>query len=46
MHDGVRNRYTIIKDSKTIIFVSLTSKQMYNDQIILKGEHKDKGSEN
>ena len=31
-HDEVRNRYTIIKDSKTITFVPLTPNELYNDK--------------
>jgi len=40
IHDGVKNRHTIVKNSKTIIIVPLTPKQVYEDQIKLKGEHK------
>jgi hypothetical protein len=37
--DGVKNRYTIVKDGKTITLVPLTPKQVYDDQIKLKSEH-------
>jgi len=36
---GVKNRYTIVKDGKTITLVPLTPKQVYDDQIKLKSEH-------
>jgi len=39
IHNGVKNRYTIIKDGKTITLVPLTPKQAYDDQIKLKSEH-------
>jgi hypothetical protein len=39
IHDGVKN-------SKTIIIVPLTPKQVYKDQIKLKGEHEAMGREN
>jgi hypothetical protein len=45
IHDGVKNRHTIVKNSKTIIIVPLTPKQVYEDQIKLKGEHKAMGRE-
>jgi len=46
IHDGVKNRYTIVKDGKTITLVSLTPKQVYDNQIKLKSEHKAMGREN
>ena len=46
IHDGVKNRYTIVKDGKTITLVPLTPKQMYADQIKIKGEHEVIGREN
>jgi len=46
IHDGVKNRYTIVKDGKTITLVPLTPKQMYDDQIKLKSEHEAMGREN
>ena len=39
VHDGVRNRYTIVKDGKTITLVPLTPKQVHDDQIKLKREY-------
>jgi hypothetical protein len=36
---GVKNRYTIVKNDKTITLVSLTPKQVYDNQIKLKGEY-------
>jgi hypothetical protein len=35
IHNGVKNRYTIITDSKTITLAPLILKQVYNDQIKL-----------
>jgi len=46
IHDGVKNRYTIVKDGKTITLVPLTPKQVYEDQIKLKSEHEAMGREN
>ena len=39
VHDDVRNRYTIVKDGKTITLVPLTPKQVYDDQIKIKREY-------
>jgi hypothetical protein len=39
IHDGVKNRCTIIKDGKTITLIPLTPRQVYDDQIKLKREH-------
>jgi hypothetical protein len=36
IHHGFRNRYFIVKDSKTIIFIPLSPKQVYEDQMKLK----------
>ena len=36
MHNGFRNRYFIVKDSKTITLISLSPKQVYEDQMKLK----------
>jgi hypothetical protein len=44
--DRVKNRYTIVKDGKTITLVPLTPKQVYDDQIKLKSEHEVMGREN
>jgi hypothetical protein len=49
IHDGVKNRYTIVKDGKTITLdqdMTLTPKQVYDDQIKLKSEHEAMGREN
>ena len=39
IHDGFRNRYIIVKDGKTVIFVHLSLKQVYDDQLKLKKEY-------
>ena len=46
IHDRVKNKYTIVKDGKTIILVPLTPKQVYDNQIKLKSEHEVMGREN
>ena len=46
IYDEVRNRYTIVKDGKTITLVPLIPKQVYDDQIKLKCEHEAIGREN
>ena len=46
IHDGVKNRYTIVKNVKTITLIPLTPKQVYDDQIKLKSEHEVMGREN
>ncbi|XP_073267795.1 uncharacterized protein [Populus alba] len=46
IHDGFRNRFTIVKDGKTITLVPLSPKQVYDDQIKLKKEREDGKSEN
>ncbi|XP_073260728.1 uncharacterized protein [Populus alba] len=46
IHDGVKNRYTIVKDGKTITLVPLTPKQVYDDQIKLKMKKVSKCDEN
>ena len=43
IHDGVKNRYTIVIDGKTITLFPLTPKQVYDDQIKLKSEHEAMG---
>jgi len=45
-HDGVKNRYTIVKDGKIITLVPLTPKHVYDDQIKLNSEHEAMGREN
>jgi hypothetical protein len=46
IHDRFRNRFTIVKDGKTITLVPLSLKQMYDDHIKLKRECEDGNSEN
>ncbi|XP_073262489.1 uncharacterized protein [Populus alba] len=46
IRDGVKNRYTIVKDGKAITLVPLTPKQVYDDQIKLKSENEAMGREN
>ena len=43
IHDGVKNRNTIVKYGKIITLVPLTPKQVYDDQIKLKSEHEAMG---
>ena len=43
---GLENRFTIVKDGKTITLVLLYPKQVYDDQIKLKKECEDGKSEN
>ena len=43
---GLENRFTIVKDGKTITLVLLSPKQVYDDQIKLKKECEDEKSEN
>ena len=38
-HDGFKNRYSFVKDNKTIILVPLTPRQVYGDQMKLKREN-------
>jgi hypothetical protein len=46
IHDGFRNRFTIVKDGKTITLVPLSPKQVYDDQMKLIRECEDGKSEN
>jgi hypothetical protein len=46
IHDGFGNRFTIVKDGKTITLVPLSSKQVHDDQMKLKKECEDGKSEN
>jgi hypothetical protein len=46
IHDGFRNRFTIVKDGKTITLVPFSPKQVYDDQMKLKKECEDEKSEN
>ena len=38
-HDGFKNRYSFVKDNKTITLVPLTPRQVYEDQVKLKREN-------
>ena len=38
-HDRFKNRHSFVKDNKTIILVSLTPRQVYEDQMKLKREN-------
>ena len=38
-HDGFKNRYSFVKDTKTITLVPLTQRQVYEDQMKLKKEN-------
>ena len=44
--NGFRNRFTIVKDGKTITLIPLSPKQVYDDQVKLKRECVDGKSEN
>ena len=46
IHNGFRNRFTIVKNGKTITFVHLSPKQVYDDQMKLKRDCDDWKSEN
>ena len=39
-HDGFKNRYSFVKDNRTVTLVSLTPRQVYEDQVKLKRENK------
>jgi hypothetical protein len=38
-HDGFKNRYSFVKDSRTVTLVPLTPRQVYEDQMKLKREN-------
>ena len=38
-HNGFKNRHSLVKDNKTLTLVSLTSRQVYKDQMKLKREN-------
>ena len=38
-HDGFKNRYSLVKNNKTITLVPLTPRQVYEDQMKLKREN-------
>ena len=44
--DRFRNRFTIVKDGKTITLIPLSPKQVYDEQIRLKRECEDEKSDN
>lgn len=46
VYDRFRNRYSFVKDGKSITFVLLSLKQVYEDQLKLNREREAKGSEN
>jgi hypothetical protein len=39
IHDGFKNRYSFVKDSRTVTLVPLTPRQVYEDQVKLKREN-------
>jgi hypothetical protein len=39
IHDGFKNRYSFVKDSRTVTLVPLTPRQVYKDQVKLKREN-------
>ena len=42
IHDGFKNRYSFVKDGKSVTLVSITPKQVYEDQLKLKSEFEQK----
>jgi hypothetical protein len=38
-HDGFKNRYSFVKDNRTVTLVPLTPRQIYEDQVKLKREN-------
>jgi hypothetical protein len=38
-HDGFKNRYSFVKDSRTVTLIPLTPRQVYEDQVKLKREN-------
>ena len=42
IHDGFKNRYSFVKDGKSVTLVPLTPKQVYQDQLKLKSEFEQK----
>lgn len=42
MYDRFKNRYNFVKDGKSIILVPLTLKEVYENQLKLKGEEEKK----
>ena len=43
IYDGFRNRYTLVKDKNFITLISLLSKHIYKNQLMLKGKKKGRG---
>jgi hypothetical protein len=39
IHDGFKNRYSFVKDSRTVTLVPLTPRQVFEDQVKLKREN-------
>jgi hypothetical protein len=39
IHDGFKNRYSFVKDSRTVTLIPLTPRQVYEDQVKLKREN-------
>ena len=42
-HDGFRNRYSFVKDGRTVTLIPLTPKEVYGDQMKMRkkeGQHK------
>ena len=42
IHDGFKNRYSFVKDGKSVTLVPLTPKQVYEDQLKMKSEFEQK----
>ena len=42
IHDGFKNRYSFVKDGKSVTLVPLTPKQVYKDRLKLKSEFEQK----
>ena len=40
IHDGFGNRYSFVKDNKSVTLVPLTPRQVYEDQLKIKRENK------
>ena len=45
MHDEYKNRYSFIKDGRTITLVPLTPAQVYKDQLKLRSEEERRAKE-
>ena len=42
IHNGFKNRYSFVKDGKSVTLIPLTPKQVYEDQLKLKSEFEQK----